>query len=100
MKLEFGADPTSIDILAMFSGENEKVSLGKNLKARGNVEEWLTAVEKRMKESLHMFMKAGLIDYDTKPRFAFLLFWFIIMAKYLSNKFSETSGLLTILGKS
>ena len=68
VKLEFGADPTSIDILAMFSSENEKVSLGKNLKARGNVEEWLTAVEKRMKESLHMFMKAGLLDYDTKPR--------------------------------
>jgi dynein heavy chain len=68
IKLEFGSDPGSIDILAMFSSENERVSLGKNLKARGNVEEWLTAVEKRMKESLHGFMKAGLLDYDTKPR--------------------------------
>jgi dynein heavy chain len=68
VKLEFGAEPGSIDILAMFSSENERVSLGKNLKARGNVEEWLTAVEKRMKESLHIFMKAGLLDYDTKPR--------------------------------
>eukprot|EP00599_Poterioochromonas_sp_BG-1_P017876 CAMPEP_0173166600 /NCGR_PEP_ID=MMETSP1105-20130129/22117_1 /TAXON_ID=2985 /ORGANISM="Ochromonas sp., Strain BG-1" /LENGTH=3828 /DNA_ID=CAMNT_0014087887 /DNA_START=639 /DNA_END=12125 /DNA_ORIENTATION=- len=68
VKLEFGSEPGSIDILAMFSSENERVSLGKNLKARGNVEEWLTAVEKRMKESLHMFMKAGLLDYDTKPR--------------------------------
>jgi dynein heavy chain len=68
VKLEFGSEPGSIDILAMFSSENERVSLGKNLKARGNVEEWLTAVEKKMKESLHGYMKAGLIDYDTKPR--------------------------------
>lgn len=68
VKLEFSAEEGSSDILAMFSGENEKVGLGKNLKARGNVEEWLTAVEKRMKESLHGYMKAGLIDYDTKPR--------------------------------
>ena len=35
MKLEFGSEPGSIDILAMFSSENERVSLGKNLKARG-----------------------------------------------------------------
>eukprot|EP01034_Spumella_vulgaris_P027167 gene27167-33850_t len=68
VKLEFGSEPGSIDILAMFSSENERVSLGKNLKARGNVEEWLTAVEKKMKESLHGYMKAGLLDYDTKPR--------------------------------
>jgi dynein heavy chain len=68
VKLEFSSDEGSLDILAMFSGENERVSLGKSLKARGNVEDWLTAVEKRMKESLHGFMKAGLIDYDTRPR--------------------------------
>jgi dynein heavy chain len=68
VKLEFGPEAGSIDLLAMFSGENERVSLGKNLKARGNVEEWLTAVEKKMKESLHVHMKAGLLDYDTKKR--------------------------------
>eukprot|EP01041_Mallomonas_annulata_P001585 gene1585-3062_t len=68
VKLEFGAEEGSIDILSMFSGENEKVGLGRNLKARGNVEEWLTAVERRMKESLHSCMKAGLLDYDTKAR--------------------------------
>jgi len=66
--LEFGPESGSSDILAMFSSEKERVSLGKNLKARGNVEEWLTAVEKKMKESLHSHMKAGLIDYDAKPR--------------------------------
>lgn len=68
VKLDFGAEEGSVDIVAMFSGENERVALGKNLKARGNVEEWLTAVEKRMKESLHLCMKAGLLDYDTKLR--------------------------------
>ena len=68
VKLEFGSDDGSIDILAMFSGENERVSLGRNLKARGNVEEWLTAVEQRMKQALHSCMKTGLLDYDTKPR--------------------------------
>ena len=67
-KLRFGAEDGSVDILAMFSGDGEEVGLGKNLKARGNVEEWMTAVEKRMKESLHLCMKAGLIDYDVRPR--------------------------------
>ena len=66
--LEFGKEEGSVDILAMFSGEKERVGLGKNLKARGNVEEWLTAVERRMKESLHERMKAGLHDYDQRPR--------------------------------
>ena len=66
--LEFGKEDGSVDILAMFSSEKERVSLGKNLKARGNVEDWLTQVENRMKSQLHVLMKAGLIDYDTKPR--------------------------------
>ncbi len=32
------------------------------------MEEWLTAVEKRMKESLHLCMKSGLLDYDARSR--------------------------------
>ena len=68
VKLEFGSEEGSVDLLAMFSGEGERVPLGKNLKARGNVEEWLTAVEQRMKSSLHLAMKAGLLDYDQRPR--------------------------------
>lgn len=47
-RLDFGDDPNSIDIFAMISGEGEKVSLGKNLKARGNVEKWLCDVESAM----------------------------------------------------
>ena len=87
IKLEFNLeDEGSMDtILAMISSEGEKVLLGKNLKARGAIEEWLTSVEKRMKESLTLCMKTGklfysimkigfnyvligLLDYDTKPR--------------------------------
>lgn len=43
--LTFGDDPGSIDIHAMISSEGEKVPLGKNLKARGYVEDWLSQVE-------------------------------------------------------
>ncbi|CAM9165960.1 unnamed protein product, partial [Chrysoparadoxa australica] len=52
----------------MQSSEGEKVSLGRNLKARGYVEDWLSQVEARMKVSLTQAMKAGLLDYDTKDR--------------------------------
>ena len=68
VKLEFGAEEGSLDILAMFSSENEKVNLGRNLVARGNVESWLKSVEDRMRKTLQGCMKMGLLDYDTKPR--------------------------------
>ena len=55
-RLDFGEDPRSIDIFAMISSEGEKVSLGKNLKARGNVENWLTSVEQNMISSLRRFV--------------------------------------------
>lgn len=50
--LDFGEDPKSIDIYGMVSGEGERVALGKNLKARGNVESWLTSVEQNMVASM------------------------------------------------
>lgn len=34
----------------------------------GHVEDWLSAVEQRMKQSLHMAMKVGLSDYDGRDR--------------------------------
>ena len=68
VRLDFGDDATSVDIQAMFSGEGERVALGKNLKARGNVEDWLSSVEARMKLSLHGLMKAGLLDYENSVR--------------------------------
>jgi len=66
--LRFGSKPASIDIEAMISPEGEEIELGKNLKARGNVEDWLSAVEANMKLSLQKLMKVGLLDYPTKER--------------------------------
>uniref|UniRef100_A0A8C0KKM0 Dynein axonemal heavy chain 6 n=1 Tax=Canis lupus dingo TaxID=286419 RepID=A0A8C0KKM0_CANLU len=56
------------DILAMLSPEGERVSLGKGLKARGNVEEWLGKVEEAMFVSLRRLCKAAIVDYQAKPR--------------------------------
>ncbi|RXN25582.1 dynein heavy chain axonemal [Labeo rohita] len=49
------------DILAM-------VALGKGLKARGNVEDWLGKVEEAMFSSLRRLSKAAIADYQSKPR--------------------------------
>ncbi|XP_062864847.1 dynein axonemal heavy chain 6 isoform X2 [Trichomycterus rosablanca] len=56
------------DILAMISPEGEKVALGKGLKARGNVEDWLGKVEEAMFSSLRRLSKAAIADYQSKPR--------------------------------
>jgi dynein heavy chain len=68
VRLDFGTEPGSIDILAMNSGEGEKVGLGKNLKARGNVEDWMTLLEQRVKTELTLCLKEGLIDYDAERK--------------------------------
>nr|XP_036867942.1 dynein heavy chain 6, axonemal [Manis javanica] len=56
------------DILAMLSPEGERVGLGKGLKARGNVEEWLGKVEEAMFTSLRRLCKAAIADYLGKSR--------------------------------
>ncbi|EPY82102.1 hypothetical protein CB1_000688086 [Camelus ferus] len=56
------------DVLAMLSPEGERVSLGKGLKARGNVEEWLGKVEEAMFASLRRLCKASIADYLGRPR--------------------------------
>ncbi|KAJ2954382.1 hypothetical protein O0L34_g2646 [Tuta absoluta] len=56
------------DIIAMLSPEQERVNLGKGLKARGNVEDWLGKVEEAMFASVKRCMKASLKDYLVKPR--------------------------------
>ncbi|XP_047672459.1 dynein axonemal heavy chain 6 isoform X2 [Tachysurus fulvidraco] len=58
----------SSDILAMISPEGEKVPLGKGLKARGNVEDWLGKVEESMFTSLRRLSKAAISDYESKKR--------------------------------
>uniref|UniRef100_A0A8C3IXU7 Dynein axonemal heavy chain 6 n=1 Tax=Chrysemys picta bellii TaxID=8478 RepID=A0A8C3IXU7_CHRPI len=52
------------DILAMLSPEGERV----RLKARGNVEDWLSKVEEAMFSSLRRLTKAAIADYQTRVR--------------------------------
>ena len=67
--LEFGDQASgAIDIFAMISPQGEVVSLGKNLKARGAVEEWLLEVESAMRKSLHGLFKNGLVLYEEMER--------------------------------
>ncbi|KAJ8737519.1 hypothetical protein PYW08_000114 [Mythimna loreyi] len=56
------------DIIAMLSPEGERVNLGKGLKARGNVEDWLGKVEDAMFASVKRCMKFALKDFLARPR--------------------------------
>ena len=67
-RLDFGKDPKSIDIFGMVSPEGEYVGLGKKLKARGNVEQWLTSVEQSMQVSLKRLAKKAYQDYPESKR--------------------------------
>lgn len=60
------------DILSMISPEGEKVGLGKGLKARGNVEDWLGKVEESMFATLKRRMKMAMGDFETRGRQSFL----------------------------
>ncbi len=83
-KLEFGggadgqpdaAGTQSNDILAMISPEGERVSLGKGLRARGNVEEWLGKVEEGMFNNLKKILKLSLSDFENSVREEWLTRW-------------------------
>ncbi|XP_053624487.1 dynein axonemal heavy chain 6 isoform X1 [Plodia interpunctella] len=69
-KLAKSAAPEDLttDIIAMLSPEGERVNLGKGLKARGNVEDWLGKVEEAMFASVKRSMKHALKDYLLRPR--------------------------------
>ena len=70
--LDFGDHPVTPDILAMVSGEGERIGLAKNLKVRGEVEQWLISVEDNMILALAKLMKQGVLDYDEEPRLAWV----------------------------
>ncbi|THD19232.1 Dynein heavy chain 1 axonemal [Fasciola hepatica] len=75
-KLDFAISPESKrdeptytnDILAMLSPEGERVSLGKGLKARGNVEDWLGKVEEAMFVNLRKLMKVAIHSFESSER--------------------------------
>ncbi|KAF8561763.1 hypothetical protein P879_11328 [Paragonimus westermani] len=56
------------DILAMLSPEGERVALGKGLKARGNVEDWLGKVEEAMFVNLRKLMKIAISSFESSER--------------------------------
>ncbi|EDV29711.1 uncharacterized protein TRIADDRAFT_18356 [Trichoplax adhaerens] len=56
------------DIINMISPENESISLGRGLKARGNVEDWLGKVEEHMVTSLRRVMKSAIAEYTQQDR--------------------------------
>ncbi|XP_054012221.1 dynein axonemal heavy chain 6 [Hylaeus anthracinus] len=60
------------DIVAMLSPEGERVPLGKGLRARGNVEDWLGRVEDAMFSTLRMRLKQGIKDLEAKGRQQFI----------------------------
>uniref|UniRef100_A0A6I8NCS1 Dynein axonemal heavy chain 6 n=1 Tax=Ornithorhynchus anatinus TaxID=9258 RepID=A0A6I8NCS1_ORNAN len=60
-KLEFA-------LLVPSDAKGIPVSLGKGLKARGNVEDWLGKVEEAMFISLRRLSKMAIADYQYKPR--------------------------------
>jgi len=61
-------DSSPTNIIAMISPEKEIVKFSTQVKAAGNVEFWLTKVEKEMVNTLRMFMFAAIEDYDKIPR--------------------------------
>ncbi|KAI9190457.1 hypothetical protein H9P43_001891 [Blastocladiella emersonii ATCC 22665] len=71
--LEFSPEPKSIDILAMISPEGEKVHFNKAVKARGNVEAWLSAVEEGMFSTVRRLLKVALSEFDPAERSDWLL---------------------------
>ena len=58
----------SNDIIAMLSPDGERVALGKGLKARGNVENWLGMVEENMMVTLRRLLKASIQDFEVSDK--------------------------------
>jgi dynein heavy chain, axonemal len=58
----------SNEILAMSSPEKEEIPFHKPLKARGNVEKWLSEVEEYMQKSVWTVQKKGWKDYQEMSR--------------------------------
>jgi dynein heavy chain len=64
--LEFSADSQYQLVTAMISAEGERVELGPNLKVRGNVEDWLSGLEQRMKKVIKDGIYYGFMEHSSK----------------------------------
>ena len=70
--LEFSSDNK---IMAMFSGEGEKVCLQEPFYPKGPVEEWLLKVEDQMRKSINKVIQDGISTYTSTPRAKWVLDW-------------------------
>ncbi|CAM6094963.1 unnamed protein product [Calypogeia fissa] len=70
--LDFKKD---LEIVAMNSAEGEKIPLASTMSPVGNVENWLSQVEAKMKESIHQQIKLSLAAYKVDPRTKWVQEW-------------------------
>lgn len=63
-----GQDNLPSDVIAMISPEKEIVKFVSSVKATGNVEFWLSRVEKEMVNTLRSLMSTVIGDYEKLPR--------------------------------
>ncbi|XP_035826580.1 dynein heavy chain 6, axonemal [Aplysia californica] len=101
------------DILAMLSPEGERIDLGKGLKARGNVEDWLGKVEEAMFGSLRRLCKKAIKDFQDMKLVQWILanasqvvltisqmMWTTDVTKILSEKKTAAAGMRSFEQKS
>jgi dynein heavy chain, axonemal len=71
-KVDFQSD---LAMTCMYSGENEKVEWDDKVYPEGNVENWLTEVEKMMRMSISTQLGLSVQDYVQSDRKAWVLRW-------------------------
>ncbi|KAI5076359.1 hypothetical protein GOP47_0008424 [Adiantum capillus-veneris] len=71
-ELDFKSD---LEIIAMNSAEGEKVPFATTMQPLGNVETWLSEVEKKMKQSILQQIKLALAAYKSTERTDWVQVW-------------------------
>nr|KAG5711096.1 hypothetical protein BaRGS_004740 [Batillaria attramentaria] len=71
-RLQFESD---LKITKLFSAEGEVVDMRETLYPTGNVEDWMSEIERIMRESVRQIIKEALKDYLQKPRTRWVLDW-------------------------
>jgi hypothetical protein len=66
-KLDFGEEGSRM-VNGMISPEGEQIKFVKLTSTKGDVENWLFAVQENMIETLSRLMKTGKVDYENKER--------------------------------
>ena len=63
MKIEFGSEKNSKEIIGMWSAEQEYAQFSESVYAEGNVEFWLLNIEKMMVKTLYDLTKRSMLEY-------------------------------------